>query len=123
MPGLVEGTNTMFLIDKQDIPVKRWKDVTYGRVVVDYFPDKRDPYRTQLTIGSDRVNYLGFCGTPTVIWTTVKLLLNIIVSTINAHFMTIDIKDFYLSTPMVRSKYMCLKLSDLTNSVVQQYKI
>ena len=120
MTGLVEGAGTMFSIYKQDITVDRWKYVSYGRVVVDYFPDKRDPYRTQLTIGSDRVNYLGFCGTPTVIWTTVKLLLNIIISTINAHFMTIDIKYFYLNTPMERSEYMRLKLSDLTESVVQQ---
>ena len=36
MPGPVEGTNTIFLIDKKYIPVESWKDVTYGRVVVDY---------------------------------------------------------------------------------------
>ena len=69
------------------------------------------------------MNYTGDCGLPTVGLTMVKLILNSIVSTLNAKFMAIDIKDFYLSTPMVRSKYMCLKLSDLTNSVVQQYKI
>ena len=34
--------------------------------------------------------------------TTVKLLLNSIVSTINSHFMTIDIKDFYFNTLMAR---------------------
>ena len=39
MPGLVEVTNTMFFTDKQYIPVDRWKDVTYGIVVVDYRPD------------------------------------------------------------------------------------
>ena len=46
MTGLVEGTNTMFFIENQDIPVDRWKDVTYGRVVVEYRPEKSDPYRT-----------------------------------------------------------------------------
>ena len=46
MPGLVEGKNTMFFIYKQDIPVDRWQDVTYGRVVVDYLPDKINPYLT-----------------------------------------------------------------------------
>ena len=94
MPCIVEGTNTMSFIDKQDIPVNRWKDVTYGRVVVEYCPDKSDPYRTRLTIGGDRVNYPGYCGTPKVRLTTVKLLLNSIVSAINAHFMTMDIKGF-----------------------------
>ena len=52
-----------------------------------------------------------------------KLLLNIIVSTINTHFMTIDIKYFYLNTPMARSEYMRLKLSDLPERVVQQYNL
>ena len=56
MTGLVEGSNTTFLIDKQDIPVNRWKYVTYGRVVVDYNPDKSNPYRKGLTVGGDRVN-------------------------------------------------------------------
>ena len=34
MPGKAEGTNTIYFIDKADIPDERWKDVTYGRVVV-----------------------------------------------------------------------------------------
>ena len=55
--------------------------------------------------------------------TTVKLPLNSIVSTINAHFMTIDIKYFYLNTPMARSKYMLIKCSDLSKSVVQHYNL
>ena len=123
MPGLVEGTNTIYLIDKQDIPVNTYKDVTYGRVVVDYCPDKSYSYCTRLTVRGDRVNYPGDCGTPTVSLTIVKLLLNSIVSTINAHSMTIYIKVFYLNTPMVRSKYMCFKLSNLPNSVVQKYNL
>ena len=60
MHGLVDGTNTMFLIDNQDIPVKRWKDVKCGIVVVEYQPDKRNPYYTRLTIGGDIVNYPGY---------------------------------------------------------------
>ena len=42
------------------------------------------------------MNYPGDYGTPTVGLTTVKLTSNSIVSTINAKFMTIDIKDFLL---------------------------
>ena len=46
MPGQAEGTNTIYFIDKSDIPAERWKDVTYGRVVVAYRPEKPDPYQT-----------------------------------------------------------------------------
>ena len=55
--------------------------------------------------------------------TTVKLLLNIIVSTHNAKFMTIDIKYFCLNTSMARSEYMRLKISDLPENVVQHYNM
>ena len=100
MPGLVEGTNTVLFIEKTTVPTDRWRDMMYGRIVVDYRPEKTNPYHTIITSGGDRVNYLGDCGTPTVDLTTAKLLLNSIVSTLYAKFMTIDIKDFYLHTPM-----------------------
>ena len=38
IPDVVKGTNTIFFIDKVDVPAEQWKDVTYGRVVVDYRP-------------------------------------------------------------------------------------
>ena len=85
---------------------------------MDYLLDNSDQYCTRLTVGGDRVKYSGYCGTPTVRLTTVKLLLNSIVSTINAHFMTIEIKDYYLNTPMERSKYMRIKLSNLPRIMV-----
>ena len=119
MPGLVEGTNTMFLIDQKSVPINRWRDVTYGRVVVYYCPEKSYPCRTRLTVGVDRVNYPGDFGTPTMSLTTVKLLLNSIFLTLNAHFMTIAIKYFYLNTPMARIKYIRLKLSNLPKSMVK----
>ena len=55
--------------------------------------------------------------------TTVKLLLSSIVSKLNAKFMTIDIKDFYLNTLMAQSEYMCLKISNLPESVVRHYNL
>ena len=69
------------------------------------------------------MNYPGDCGTPTVNLLTVPLLLNSVISTPNAKFMTIDIKYFYLNTPMARSKYMRLKLSDLPENVISHYNL
>ena len=85
----------MFFNEKKDAPVNRWRDVKYGRLVVDNSPEKINTYRTKLTVGEDRVNYLGGCGTPTVDFLTEKLFLNSVVLTPNAKFMTIDFKDFY----------------------------
>ena len=38
MPGLAGGTETIFFIDKGKVPPERWRDVTYGRIVVSYRP-------------------------------------------------------------------------------------
>ena len=88
------------------MPTEIWKDITYGRVVVDYQPEKSDPYCTRLTVGGNLIVYPNDCGTPTVNLLTVKLLLNSIISSPGAKFLTIDIKNFYLNTPMKRFEYM-----------------
>ena len=36
----VKGTNTMFFLPFEEIPINRKKDITYARIVVDYRPQK-----------------------------------------------------------------------------------
>ena len=94
IPVIVNSANTTFFIDKTDVPAERWKDATYVRVIVNYRPEKGEPYRTRLTIGGNLIVYPGDCVTPTVDLLKVKLLLNSVISTPDAKFTTIDIKDF-----------------------------
>ncbi len=69
------------------------------------------------------MHYLGDAGTPTADLLTVKILINSIISTPNARFMTMDIKDFYLNTPMAWYEYMQLRLSDMPKDVIAHYKL
>eukprot|EP00804_Cyclotella_cryptica_P027522 CCRYP_007476-RA/>CCRYP_007476-RA protein AED:0.26 eAED:0.26 QI:0/0/0/1/1/1/4/0/582 len=117
------GTDTIAFIQRSHAPQDRWKDVTYGRIVANFRPEKEDPYRIRLTVGGNRINYPGDCGTPTADMITAKILLNSAISTLNAKFMTIDIKDFYLNTPMARPEYMRLKLSDIPAAIIDLYKL
>jgi hypothetical protein len=57
-----------------------------------------------LVVGGDRVHYPGNAGTPTTNLLTAKILINSIISTAGTKFMTMDIKDFYLNTPVARYK-------------------
>jgi hypothetical protein len=52
---------------------------------------------------------------------TVKLHLNSIISTKNARYCTINLKDFYLNTPMDRPEYMRMKISNLPPNFVKAY--
>jgi hypothetical protein len=124
MPGRNTGTNTIFFIKKDQVPKERAKDVTYGLITTLIRPEKIDePNRTRLVAGGDRVHYPGDAGTPTADLLTVKLLLNSIISTESARFMTMDIKDFYLNTPMARYEYMRLRLADMPEDVIEHYKL
>jgi hypothetical protein len=79
----------------------------YGLITTLIRPEKLDePNRTRLVAKGDRVHYPRDAGTPTVDLLTVKLLLNSTISTPNAKFMPMDIKDFYLNTPMAWYEYM-----------------
>ena len=118
--GWAKGTNTIFFIDKVDIPAYFWKDFTYKHIFVSLKPEKADPNLTRLRVGGDRFNYPGYCGTLTTDLLTVKLLLNIKISMSGACFMIINIKDLYLRTPIDRHKYMRLELADLPEDVLKQ---
>ena len=53
-----------------------------------------------MTLGRNLVNYPGNVGTPTADMLLFKVLLNSVISTPGAKFMTIDLANFYLNTPM-----------------------
>ncbi len=59
-----------------------------------------EPNRTRLVAGGDRVHYPFDAGTLTANLLTVILLINSVISTPGARFFTMDIKNFYLCTPM-----------------------
>ncbi len=121
--GISNGTDTIVFIAHDEIPFAWLKDVTCGHVCVNYCPKKDDPNRTPLTVGGNRVNFPRDCGTPTVDMVTVKLHLNSVVSTKGARYCTIDLKDFYLVTPMTRPKYMRRKIKDLSSNFVPMYNL
>jgi hypothetical protein len=122
MPGRNAGTDTNFFIRRDQVPHDRTKDVT-GLITL-IRPEKIDePNRTRLVARGDRVHYPGEAGTPTANLLTVKLLINSIISTAGAKFMTMDIKHFYLNTPMARYKYMSLKLADMPADVIEHYHL
>jgi hypothetical protein len=100
IPGVSKGTDTIVLICHEDIPHNRKCDVTYAQVCVNYCPEKEDPNHTQVTMGGNLLHYPGNCGTLTIDMITVQLHLNSVISTKNACYFTIDLKDFYRNTPM-----------------------
>ena len=53
----------------------------------------------------------------------VKVLLNSVVTTPNAKFMTADISNFYLNTPLPRYEYLKLKLMNIPPEIIEEYDL
>jgi len=114
-------TNTIRFIRRDEVPTKRMKDVTYGQFVCSVRPEKKEANRTRFTVGGDRINYPGEVATPTADMLVAKMLFNSVVSTKGAKFMTMDISNFYLMTPLKRPEYIRIKLSDIPEEVIVEY--
>jgi hypothetical protein len=79
----------------------------------------RQTNRLRLAARGDRVHFPGDTGMPIANLLTIKLLINSTISTAGAKFMTMDIKDIYLNTPMAQYEYMQLKLSNIPADVIE----
>jgi hypothetical protein len=121
--GRVNGTNTIFFISHSEVPKDRKGDATYGRFVCNERPQKEEVNRTRLTVGGNRINYPGEVATPTADLLLVKVMFNSVISTENAKFMTMDIKNFYLNTPLPRFEYVKLKMTDIPTEIVEEYNL
>ena len=86
-------------------------------------PNKKETHRTRITAGGDRINYPEDVGTPTADMTLVKTFFNSVISTKGARCVMLDVKDFYLNTPMKRYEYMRIKITDIPEEVIEHYKL
>jgi hypothetical protein len=76
-----------------------------------------------LAVGGDRFDYSGDVATSTANITTCKILINSTLSTEDATMMMMDIKNYYLGTPLPRFEYMKMLLSSFPEEIVQRYNL
>jgi hypothetical protein len=68
----------------------------------------------------DRLGYSGDVATSTADTTTFKLLINSTLSTEDAVMTMMEIKNYYLGTPLPRFEYMRMLLSRFPEEIVQK---
>ena len=52
-----------------------------------------------------------------------KILLDSIISTKNGKSMTVDIKNYYLNTPMNQEEFILINMADIPDKIVAQYQL
>ena len=116
------GTNSLIILKPEEIKnIPKDRTITYGRIVVDYRPQKKDPNRVRITAGGNLIDYPGELTTRTADLTTSKILWNSVLSTPNAKFMCLDIKNFYLCAPLERDEYITMPSEIFPEHIIEQY--
>jgi hypothetical protein len=62
-------------------------------------------------------------GTNTTSLKLIKLLLNSVLSYPAAGFSSINLKNFYLNTPMPDPEYVHIKIADILAELIEEYKL
>jgi hypothetical protein len=119
----IEGTNTIQFIVPQQVPIDG--KVTYASFVCDYRPLKKEQYRVRLVVGGDKLSYDDDVGSPAASLLETKLLINSVISDAKkgARFLTCDIKDFFLATPMSRPEFMKIHISNFPADIIERYHL
>jgi hypothetical protein len=117
----IKGTNTIKFIAHTAVPTGR--TVTYARFCANIRQQKEETHRCRITVGGDRIDYPGEVSTKTAGLTTIKLLLNSVVSKQNGHFMTADVNNFYLNTPLECPEYMRIPVELIPQEIIDDYNL
>ena len=117
------GTDTIEFIPANQLPSN--SKTTYASFVCDIKPFKSETHRVRMVVGGDKLSYDDDAGAPAASLLETKLLVNSVISDASrgAKFMTLDIKDFYLATPMPKPEYMKLSLTSIPPDIITKYNL
>ena len=119
----VTSTDTIEFIYHHEVPIDR--DITYATFVLGYRPLKAEPHRVRITCGGDKLSYPLDAGSPAADMLETKILINSTISDAHkgARFMSTDIKDFFLASPMQTPEYMRVKYDKFPEDIKERYNL
>jgi hypothetical protein len=120
-----KGTNTMFVMTHGEIKQAgaAGKFFIYMNPVVDYRPQKEDPYRIRITAGDNLINYESNVSVRTADLDTAKIYWDSVISTPLARYICLDIKNFYLTAASENFEYNQMPLSLFPAWIIEQYNM
>jgi hypothetical protein len=92
-------------------------------VVCEVQPEKDDPDCTCITIAGNCPFFPGDGGANTASLKLIKLLLNSVLSHPGICFSSINLKNFYLNSPMLDPEYIHIKIADIWVEFIEEYKL
>ena len=119
----VRSTDTIDFIHKHEVPVGR--DITYATFVINYRPLKSKPHRIRITVAGDKLSYPFDTGSPAASLLETKILIKSTISDAKkgVPFMSADLKDYFLASPMNREEFMRVHLKHFPSDIINRYQL
>eukprot|EP00543_Licmophora_paradoxa_P018593 CAMPEP_0202475184 /NCGR_PEP_ID=MMETSP1360-20130828/92768_1 /ASSEMBLY_ACC=CAM_ASM_000848 /TAXON_ID=515479 /ORGANISM="Licmophora paradoxa, Strain CCMP2313" /LENGTH=115 /DNA_ID=CAMNT_0049102331 /DNA_START=1030 /DNA_END=1377 /DNA_ORIENTATION=- len=95
----------------------------YLQIGAKYCSKKENLRRIRFTVGRNLINHPDQTSTKAANITTVKIVINSILSTRAPKFATFDLKDFYLNTTINEYEYMRIPLAIIPKTILNEYKL
>jgi hypothetical protein len=114
----ITGTNTIHFRKHSNLLPGR--KATYVHIVVNICPQKAELHRLCYTVGGNLIEYSGNASTPTANITTLKLVINSMLSAPAATYSCFNISNFYLNTPMKGYEYMRIPVWAIPACIMEQ---
>ena len=117
----IEGTGTSFPIRKSAIP--KGRNITYGNFICAIRFQKTETHRVHLTFGGDKLDFPGDPSSPAVSLLTTKTHLNNTISDARkgSRYCTLDLKNFFLGSPMDYRQYARVHASLIPDEIFHEY--
>lgn len=117
-------SHTIKPIHQSNQPPDRRRDTTYFNPQTKQKIDSlgATTYRIRGTAGGDRINCTGPTSAQTAAMPVVKLLLHSVVSE-HKRWMTIDIKDYYLNTPLLRPEFIRIPCRMIPDTTIHTHRL
>ena len=74
-------------------------------------------------MGSNLINYPDDIGTNKATLLLIKIFLNSVISTPGVQFMSINLANFYLMTPLKQPEFAKIKLGNIPEEIIHEYKL
>lgn len=104
-------------------PPEQWLDVAHTQVVCKVRPTSEDPNQTCITTAGNTIAYFRDCVTCTGSIEVVKAVIYSVISLLNTKFLTADISNYYLDTPLDQPEYTCIQIDQLPQKFINEYNL
>ena len=117
----IEGKDTSFFVHSHKVPqdIK----VTYSRILCNIRPQKKETHRLQLTVDSEKLTYDVPVFNPTAYLTMSKIHCNSVLSTPDAKYIILDVKNLYLNNIMKKGEYYKISIKLIYQEIIDKYDL